>query len=119
MRNARILLSHQRSDECRGRFALSTCDGAGNGRANAAARAAQHTYCVDVSTCGVWPNGHNRVTEMTSVKASKVGTMLQCDCDAKSQVIACTVASVHGEASKQAASSERLCATRNGSPRNQ
>ena len=82
-------------------------------------RAAQHACCADVSVCGVRPNGHNRVTEMTSVKSSKVRTMLQCDCNPKSHVIACAVASVHWEASKQAASSGRLCATRNGSPRTQ
>ena len=116
--SAKNLLCHPGSDECRGSPAVSTCDGAGNGRANAQ-RTAQHACCADVSACGVRPNGHNRVTEMTSVKSSKVGTMLQRDCDAKSHVIACTITSVHGEASKQAASSGRLCAARNGSPRNQ
>ena len=46
VKNARILLSHQRSDECRGRLAVSAYDGVGNGRAHVAARCIACRLCL-------------------------------------------------------------------------
>ena len=57
------------------------------------------------SACGVRHNGHIRVTNMTRVKSSKVGTIMQRDRDAKSHAIVDTIASVHCEARACKASS--------------
>ena len=81
---------------------------------------AMHSTQAVLTSASVMQNdGYIRVADAISVKLSKVGTMLQRDCDAKSHVIACTTASVHWEASKRAASSEWLYAARNGPPRTQ
>ena len=42
---------------------------------------------VLTSACGVRQNGHIRVTDVTRVKSSKVGTILPRDCHAQSHVI--------------------------------
>ena len=47
----------------------------------------QSTQVVLVSTCGMRPNGHIRVTNKTLVKSSKVRTIEPRDCNAKSHVI--------------------------------
>ena len=62
---------------------------------------------------------HIRVTEVTRVKSSKVGTILPCNCHAKLHVIVCTVVSVHSEVHVQIASSKWVWGTRNGPPRTQ
>ena len=42
---------------------------------------------VLMSVCGVQQNGHIRVTDVTRVKSSKVGTIVQRDCHAQLHVI--------------------------------
>ena len=56
-------------------------------------------HAVLMLACGVPPNGHNRVTKMTRVKSSKVGTIMPRDRHAKSHVTVGTITSVDWEAS--------------------
>ena len=82
-------------------------------------RDVQHTGCANFSACGVWPNGHNRVTEMTRVKSPKVGTMLLRDCHANLYVITVQSSVFIGKRVSEQQVVERICDARNGPPRTQ
>ena len=81
--------------------------------------AMQNTQAMLTSASVVWNDGHIRVADATSVKSSKVGTMLLCDGHANLHVITIQLLVSIGKHVREQQVVERICDARNGPTRTQ
>ena len=81
--------------------------------------AMHNTQVVLTSMSVVWNDGHVRVADVTSVKSSKVGTMLFHDCHANLHVIVVQSPVPIGKHVSEQQVVEQICDARNGPPRTQ